>query len=541
MSKALIVLKCVSKGFLNVISGGVLGEVLGVANNIWDELEKEATEEERLADLQLLAQASAQEMRGSVEQVVREVAQGQTDQIKGQLGAYLLTVQAQVRRSFRSPSDPTGTTMPVGVTLRSAGDLASLLPPRLPRFRPGDRPVPWMDLEIVELLGVGGHGEVWKARNPELPHAKPVALKFCIDPGAAKSLFNERDMLSRVQAVSGGHRGIVQLQQTYLSADPPFLQYEYVEGSDLAGLIQELHRRDVGLSSFEAASIVRQIAEIVAFAHRLQPPIVHRDLKPSNILVEKTGDSDFQFKIADFGIGGISAVGRGGNDQWLGTQASMMAQALQGSYTPLYASAEQVLGGNPDPRDDVYALGVVWHQLLTGDLSRGAPSGGGWRRRMTEKGMTNSLADLFESSIESMADDRLPDAQVLLERLSSLLDEPPEGGPPPTPRPLTSGTDVVEWVGPVYMTCSDPGNLWTNRNPWMLRDRCENWTLHVRLVDAEGGQVVRFIPFTRNGVLLGGMKPFPDDLRPWHHLAKGATRDNLRSYNVLYRYQLNEG
>lgn len=536
MSKALIVLKCVSKGVLNAISGGVLGEVLGVANNIWDELEKQANEKERLEDLQRLAQASAEEMRGSVEEVVREVAHDQTDQIKRQLEAYLLTVQAQVRRTFRSPSDPTGTTIPVGVTIRSAGDLAPLLPPRLPRFRPGDRPVPWMDLEIVELLGVGGHGEVWKAWNPELPHARPVALKFCVDPSAAKSLLNERDMLSRVQEASGGHPGIVQLQQTYLKADPPFLQYEYVEGSDLAGLIQELHRRDVGLSPVEAASIVRQIGEIVAFAHRLEPPIVHRDLKPSNILVEKTEESDFRFKIADFGIGGLSVGEGGGREPFLGTKGRMVTQALHGAYTPLYAPPQQVMGSLPDPRDDVYALGVIWHQLLTGDLTRGAPSGGAWRRKLAERGMDPGLIGLLESCVESQADDRLADARILLEDLSALLEGMRKRASTPEDRGFSTSAGAGEWLGPVDMVCSDPGNLWANRNTWMQREKCEGWNLQVALADDSGGVVTRFVPFSSNGVLLGGMKPHPEDLRKWHQLARGATKTTPREYRVKYRY-----
>ena len=69
----------------------------------------------------------------------------------------------------------------------------------------------------------------------------------------------------------GCHPGIVALQQTYLSADPPCLQYEYVEGGDLAGLILEWHRQASKPSPTQAARVVLRLGEIVGFAHRLEP------------------------------------------------------------------------------------------------------------------------------------------------------------------------------------------------------------------------------------------------------------------------------
>src|SRR5437763_1952449 len=84
------------------------------------------------------------------------------------------------------------------------------------------------DLELVELLGVGGFGEVWKARNPFLSSAEPVALKFCLDPAAASTLRHEAGVLDRVMR-RGRHPDIVQLRHTYLSAEPPCLEYELVE------------------------------------------------------------------------------------------------------------------------------------------------------------------------------------------------------------------------------------------------------------------------------------------------------------------------
>ena len=86
--------------------------------------------------------------------------------------------------------------------------------------------------ELVELLGVGGFGEVWMARHPQLKGIAPVALKFCLDRSAADVLRNEADLLDRVMQQSA-HRGIVPLRQAYLDADPLCLEYELVPGGDL--------------------------------------------------------------------------------------------------------------------------------------------------------------------------------------------------------------------------------------------------------------------------------------------------------------------
>jgi serine/threonine protein kinase len=158
------------------------------------------------------------------------------------------------------------------------------LPTGLPRFRRGDRPLA-ADWELVELLGKGGFGEVWLARHLHRSNQKPVALKFCLDPVAAESLRNEvvlHNLLDRVRN-QGAASGIVPLLETYLTANPPCLMYEYVEGGDLTGLFPEA--RLGGLAPDLATRIVQRLASIVASAHRLNPPLVHRDLKPSNILV----------------------------------------------------------------------------------------------------------------------------------------------------------------------------------------------------------------------------------------------------------------
>jgi serine/threonine protein kinase len=121
-----------------------------------------------------------------------------------------------------------------------------------------------------------------------------------------------------------------------------------------------------GLPPDEALAIVMQIAEGLAFAHR--HGLVHRDLKPANNLMENG-----KAKMADFGIGGVTAVqainvGNGPSNS--PRTITEEADLFRGSGTLLYMCKEQRRGDDGDPRFDIYSLGVVWYQLLTGDVTQ---------------------------------------------------------------------------------------------------------------------------------------------------------------------------
>lgn len=205
-------------------------------------------------------------------------------------------------------------------------------------------------LEIVELLGHGGMGAVYKARQPALD--RWMALKVLPPQSVAKPGFAERFNREARALARLNHPGIVAVHEFGQVDGLPFLILEYVDGVTLRRLVQE--RR---LAPNEALQVVPQICEALQFAH--DAGIVHRDIKPENILLDKKG----RVKIADFGIAKIldqpaPAGHLTGNQPVIGT--------------PHYMAPEQVeKPQSVDHRADIYSLGVVFYEMLTGELPLG--------------------------------------------------------------------------------------------------------------------------------------------------------------------------
>jgi hypothetical protein len=373
-------------------------------------------EGEKFADvIRAMLQAHREEIRAEAELAVEDVAPNQPQKIHQALTDFLIQMPDCARRSLRSSN---GVTIPSRLQLRSAHDLLPFLPNRLPQFRAGDRPLKGVDRELISLLGIGGFGEVWKARNPFQKNDAPVALKFCTNSQTVPFLRNEAVLLDRVKR-AGSQPGIVKLLQTYLSAEIPCLEYEFIEGGDFAGLIRSWHNSGQKPSAIKASQVILELAEIVGVAHRMG--IVHRDLKPANILVQQCNNR-IHLKVTDFGIGDLTArlaldaVRKSGNSS-RSTGKGDIPQALRGAHTPLYASPQQLHGKPPSPHDDVYALGVIWYQVLTGQLDTGAPTGRQWKQDVPEP-----LAELLESCVEQDENARPADANVLAADLKKYLE-----------------------------------------------------------------------------------------------------------------------
>jgi len=206
-------------------------------------------------------------------------------------------------------------------------------------------------LEIYELLGFGGMGMVYKARQLNLDRL--VALKILAPELSSQPAFAERFSREAKALARLHHSNIVSVYDFGRAGPYYYFLMEYVDGVDLHTLIQ---RKE--LKPPEAQRIVVEICHALQFAH--DEGIVHRDLKPANIILDKKG----RVKMADFGLAKLA--GPGGQR----LPALTLATGLMG--TPQYMAPEQIeRPSEVDQRADLYSLGVIFYEMLTGELPLG--------------------------------------------------------------------------------------------------------------------------------------------------------------------------
>jgi serine/threonine protein kinase len=211
-------------------------------------------------------------------------------------------------------------------------------------------------LEILEHLGQGGMGVVYKARQRQLDRLVAVKLlppSVGEEPAFAERFTREAQALARLN-----HPNIVQVYDFGRTEEYFYFVMEFVDGLNLRALI-----RDRKLDPEASLKIVPQICQALQFAH--DEGIVHRDIKPENILVDKKG----RVKIADFGLAKL--LGRAAEDYSLTGTGQLMG-------TLGYMAPEQLQQAHKvDHRADIYSLGVVFYEMLTGQMPIGrfeAPS-----------------------------------------------------------------------------------------------------------------------------------------------------------------------
>lgn len=209
-------------------------------------------------------------------------------------------------------------------------------------------------LEILELIGRGGMGLVYKARQKTL--GRYVALKLLVPNTEHDSSFAQRFATEARALAQLTHPNIVTIYDFGESGGFYYLLMEYVDGVNLRQAMNASR-----LKAEQALAIVPPVCEALQYAH--ERGIVHRDIKPENLLLNKEG----QVKIADFGIAKMIFSTAGGTEA---TETEKDAQApvtLMGG-TPQYMAPEQREPSASDHRSDIYSLGVVLYELLTGEL-----------------------------------------------------------------------------------------------------------------------------------------------------------------------------
>src|SRR3954469_270624 len=194
---------------------------------------------------------------------------------------------------------------------------------------------------LVELLGQGGMATIYRARDSQLE--RDVAVKVLRPEYGADPDFFARFRQEAQSAASLNHPGIVSVYDYGTDPAGPFIVMELIDGEDLASII----RRTGALSPRQAARLLAQAARAIAAAH--DHGFVHRDIKPGNILVTRDG----RVKVTDFGIA-----------RALAESALTLPGTTLGSVH--YFSPEQARGELSTPASDIFSLGIVLYELLTG-------------------------------------------------------------------------------------------------------------------------------------------------------------------------------
>jgi eukaryotic-like serine/threonine-protein kinase len=259
--------------------------------------------------------------------------------------------------------------------------------------------------EIVQLLGEGGMGSVYEARDRELDRL--VALKVIRAELAQNADALHRFKQELILARQVTHRNVIRIFDLGEAAGIKFITMEYVEGQDLKALLRETGK----LEPKKAAEIIEQVCRALEVAHL--EGVIHRDLKPQNIMVGKQG----KISVMDFGIARSMEVG-GGMTQ---------TGALVG--TPEYMSPEQAKGEKLDSRTDLFALGIIFYELLTGDSPYKAETAMATLYKRTkeaarppvelDQGIPRALSDIVVRCLQIDKEKRYASATEILQDLAT--------------------------------------------------------------------------------------------------------------------------
>ncbi|OUP78344.1 MULTISPECIES: Stk1 family PASTA domain-containing Ser/Thr kinase [unclassified Thomasclavelia] len=265
--------------------------------------------------------------------------------------------------------------------------------------------------ELLELIGQGGMADVYLAQDIILN--RTIAIKILRTSLAKDPIYVTRFQREASAAAALSHRNIVEIYDVGEDEDKYYIVMEYVPGTTL----KELILKRGAVHYIEAIDIMKQIVSGIAKAHQLG--IIHRDLKPQNILVTDSGVA----KIADFGIASMQSLAQV-------TQTDVIMGSLH------YLAPELARGEKATAQSDVYALGIVFYELLRGEV----PFNGESPVNIALKHMQEDLPSLLDfnpsipQSVENIVikataknlNDRYQSAAEMLDDINTCLDRPNE-------------------------------------------------------------------------------------------------------------------
>lgn len=336
-----------------------------------------------------------------------------------------------------------------------------------------------LDAYIIEfLLGSGGVGNVYAARHAHLD--REVALKHlrpevALNAKIVQRFFDEARAANRVR-----HENIVEI--TDFREHPRFGAYlimERLDGQDLADLIFEMGQ---SVSIQKVLRIAQQTASALGAAHAAG--IVHRDLKPDNIFLTRRGGDDHFVKVLDFGVAKLGE-GIASADAFKTAAGTLLG-------TPAYMSPEQGLGQTVDARTDIYALGVILFEMLTGALPFDAETAGEFivlhatsaplPITQFREDVPASLVDLVERCMAKAPDDR-PGSMLEVEAMLEAISQAPRAAalapakvpkfdsdvptqpPPDEAAPEVAAEAAREATARITMPMPEPA---ARRSPWLV-------------------------------------------------------------------------
>ena len=292
--------------------------------------------------------------------------------------------------------------------------------------------------EILQLLGQGGMGAVYKARDIELE--RTVALKVIRSDLASHPEILRRFKQELILAREVTHRNVIRIFDLGQASGVRYITMDYVEGQDLRALLNEKGK----FAPEEAVPVFLQIAAALEAAH--QAGVVHRDLKPQNVMLDK----DARVYVMDFGVA-----------RSLETPGMTQTGALMG--TPEYMSPEQAKGQKVDARSDLFSLGIIFYEMLSGASPFKADTAMATMFKRTREravplaqagsGVPVFLSDIVSKCLEIDREQRYPSAREIIEDLEKWKSGAVRSAMNPVARWLKYAPQQQKWLAAGMAAC----------------------------------------------------------------------------------------